>query len=161
MSHKKKKKKIRHHSNRQPEQIFYKSFEKGNGDLEPKKPSPATDISSDLLGISHFRTLPWDKAITSTESGGVQLKNGGDVIALRHRDQGVHHLFLGISQPASRGILIRIHLRRKSHQVMDSVHQTLHSLQSLHSPQEQGRNNSEHQQLAGKEREFQSSHKRW
>lgn len=135
------------------------SFKKGNDDLF-KKPSQATYTSSDSLRISHFGILPWNKAITSTESGGVQLKNGGDVIAFRHRDQGVHHLVLGISQPASRGVLIRVHLRRKSHQVMDSARQTLPSLQSLHSPQEQGRNNSEHQQLAGKEPQLQSSHER-
>lgn len=96
--------------------------------MDPKEPNQATDTSSDSLRMGHIRTLPWDKAITSTESSGVQLKNGGDVIALRHRDQGVHHLFLGISQPASRGVLIRVHLRRKSHQVMESACQTLHSL---------------------------------
>lgn len=110
--------------------------------------------------ISLFGLLPRDEAVASTERCGVQLKNGGDVIALGHRHQRVHHLLLGISQPASRGILIRVHLGRKSHQVKDSARHTLASLQSLHCPQEQGRSNREHQQLSGEAPPLQSGHQR-
>ena len=110
--------------------------------------------------ISLFGLLPRDEAVTSTERRGVQLKNGGDIIALGHRHQRVHHLLLGISQPASGGILIRVHLGRKSHQVKDSGRHTLASLQSLHCPQERGRSNREHQQLSGEAPLLQSGHQR-
>lgn len=110
--------------------------------------------------VSLFGLLPRDEAVASTERRGVQLKNGGDVIALGHRDQGVHHLLLGISQPASGGILIRVHLGKKSHQVKDSARYALASLQSLLCPQEWGRSSREHQQLSGEVPQLQSSHQR-
>ena len=116
--------------------------------------------NTNSLVVSLFGLLPRDEAVASTERRGVQLKNGGDVIALGHRDQGVHHLLLGISQSASGGILIRVHLGRKSHQVKDSARYALASLQSLLCPQERGRSTREHQQLSGEVPQLQSGHQR-
>lgn len=111
-------------------------------------PGQATHAKPDSPGLTCVRTIPGDKAVTSTESGGVQLEDGRDVTAFGHRDQGVHHLFLDISQPAARGVLIRVHLRRKGHRVKDAACGTLHSLRPPYSPQD-GKRNSERQPLVG------------
>lgn len=115
-------------SQNKPFMELCKSCKKCTHDLDSKKPSQVTYAGPDSLGISCFGIVPGDEAIPPTESGGVKFKNGGDVAAFGHGHQWVHHLFLGISQPASRGVLIRIHLRRKSHHVKDSVRQTLPSI---------------------------------
>lgn len=108
-------------------QISIKTLRKATMIWVPRHPGQVTHTKPDVLGISPIRTIPWDEAVTSTESGGVQLKNGGNVIAFGHGHQGVHHLFLGISQPASRGVLVRVHLRRKSHRVSNAAGQSLHA----------------------------------
>lgn len=65
-------------------------------------------------GMTHAGTVPRHKAVTSAQSGGVELENGGDVAALGHGDQGVQHLLLGVPQPAPRRVLIGVRLRRES-----------------------------------------------
>ena len=45
--------------------------------------------------------IPGHHGVPASQSGGVQLKDGGDVHAIRNRHQSVHDLFLWSSQTTS------------------------------------------------------------
>lgn len=59
------------------------------------------------------RPIPGDQAVAAAEGGGVQLEDGGDVVALGHGHQRVHHLLLGVAQPAAGGVLVGVRLGRR------------------------------------------------
>lgn len=86
-------------------------------------PTPVRNLPERLQGTARPQRRPWpageppgavpgDQAVASAEGGGVQLEDGGDVVALGHGHQGVHHLLLGVAQPAAGGVLVGVRLRR-------------------------------------------------
>lgn len=48
-----------------------------------------------------MRFLPGYQGVPSSKGGRVQLKDGGDVIAIGDRNEGVHDLLVGRAQTSS------------------------------------------------------------
>lgn len=57
-------------------------------------------------------SVPGDEAVSPSQGGRVQLKDGGDVVALRHGHQGIGHLLRGPPAPPRR-VLLGVQLRRE------------------------------------------------
>lgn len=64
------------------------------------------------VGILYI--IPWHHGVPASQSGGVQLEDGGDVHAVGNRHQSVHDLLLWSSQTASQSFVICIQLEREN-----------------------------------------------
>lgn len=62
--------------------------------MKPATPEEVLHIWS--VGILHI--IPGHHGVPASQSGRVQLKNGGDVHAIRNRHKSVHDLLLWSSQ---------------------------------------------------------------
>lgn len=60
--------------------------------------------------------IPGHHGVPASQSGGVQLKDGGDIHAVRNWHQSVHDFLLWRSQTTSQGLIIRIKLEQKNKQ---------------------------------------------
>lgn len=101
------------------------------------------------------------RAVASRASWG-PAQNGGDVIALGHRDQEYTIFSWAFRESLLREASWSGTTWEESHQVpKDSARHTLASLQSLLCPQERGRSSREHQQSSGEVPQLHDGHQRW
>lgn len=67
--------------------------------------------------------VPGDEGVSSSEGGGIQLKYGGDVIAIRDGHEGVQDLLVGCSQSCSQSFMLRVQLeKRDDHVTIETQH---------------------------------------
>lgn len=60
-----------------------------------------------------LHVIPGHHGIASSQSGGVQLKDGGDIHPIGDRDQRVHDFLLWSPETASKSLVICIQLKEK------------------------------------------------
>lgn len=63
-----------------------------------------------IVGVLRF--IPGHHGVSTSQSGGVELKYGGDVHAVRDRYQRVHDLLLGGTETTSQGFVICVQLQK-------------------------------------------------
>lgn len=63
-----------------------------------------------IVGILHF--IPGHHGVSTSQSGGVKLKYGGDVHAIRNRYQCVHDLLLGSTETTYQSFVVCIQLQK-------------------------------------------------
>lgn len=71
-----------------------------------------------------FVCVPGHQGVPPSQSGRVQLKNGGDVIAFRDRHQGIHDLLLGVPEAGAEVDLLRVQLETQHGNTVSSDHCT-------------------------------------